>query len=111
MQSMRQPKCVTIRGHDQREHKFLVKGGEDQRQDERIESLFELINDLLRVDSKCSTRNLALRTYQIVPVTCKLALIEWIPYTRTLKEVIMSSRTEREREQMDQYPPEVYVHA
>ena len=84
MSSLRQPKCIIIRGNDQREHKYLVKGGEDQRQDERIESLFAIINGLLRSDSKCSQRNLALRTYQVIPMTCKLALIEWLPHTRTL---------------------------
>ena len=48
MVSIRRPKLLTIRGNDQKDHRFLVKGGEDQRQDQRIETLFELINDLLK---------------------------------------------------------------
>ena len=65
LSSLRRPKCLTISGNDQREHRFLVKGGEDQRQDQRIETLFELINDLLRADSRCYQRNLSLKTYQV----------------------------------------------
>ena len=110
MSSLRQPKCIIIRGNDQREHKYLVKGGEDQRQDERIESLFAIINGLLRSDSKCSQRNLELRTYQVIPMTCKLALIEWIPHTRTLRDVIMDARTDAERAQWDQFPPDQVHH-
>ena len=39
MSSIRKPKRITIRGHDQKEYKFLVKGGEDLRQDQRIEKV------------------------------------------------------------------------
>ena len=91
--SLRRPKCLTIRGNDQKEHKFLVKGGEDQRQDQRIETLFQLINDLLKADSRCYQRNLSLKTYQVVPMTTKLALIEWLPETKTLKDVIHNARS------------------
>jgi DNA-dependent protein kinase catalytic subunit len=87
MSSLRRPKCITIRGNDQKDHKFLVKGGEDQRQDQRIETLFELINDLLKSDPRCYQRNLSIKTYQVIPMTSKLALIEWIPDTKTLKSI------------------------
>jgi phosphatidylinositol kinase/protein kinase (PI-3 family) len=32
MNSIRRPKRLIIRGNDQKDHSFLVKGGEDQRQ-------------------------------------------------------------------------------
>lgn len=101
MVSIRRPKLLTIRGNDQKEHKFLVKGGEDQRQDQRIEILFELINDLLKLDSRCYQRNLSIKTYQVIPMTTKLALIEWIPDTKTLKEAINSSRDDEEVRRQD----------
>lgn len=87
MHSLRRPKRLIIRGNDQKEHSFLVKGGEDQRQDERIETLFELINELLKSDPKCYARNLNIRTYQVIPMTSKLALIEWMPDTVTFKSI------------------------
>jgi DNA-dependent protein kinase catalytic subunit len=94
MSSLRRPKCITIRGNDQKDHKFLVKGGEDQRQDQRIETLFELINDLLKSDPRCYQRNLSIKTYQVIPMTSKLALIEWIPDTKTLKSICEDPESE-----------------
>ena len=101
MVSIRRPKLLTIRGNDQKDHRFLVKGGEDQRQDQRIEILFELINDLLKSDPRCYQRNLSIRTYQVIPMTTKLALIEWISDTKTLKEAINGSKTEEESRRLD----------
>ena len=37
--SMRKPKRLTIRGNDEKDHMFLVKGGEDLRLDQRIEQV------------------------------------------------------------------------
>lgn len=45
--SMRRPKRLTFRGDNQKEYNFLVKGGEDLRLDQRIEQLFEAMNDIL----------------------------------------------------------------
>lgn len=39
MSSMRKPKRVVIRGDNEREYPFLIKGGEDLRQDQRIEQV------------------------------------------------------------------------
>ncbi len=39
MSSMRKPKRVTMRGDNEREYMFLIKGGEDLRQDQRIEQV------------------------------------------------------------------------
>lgn len=43
MKSLRQPKRITIRGDDEKEYKFLVKGGEDLRLDQRLEQVAILI--------------------------------------------------------------------
>ncbi|KAM6171214.1 DNA-dependent protein kinase catalytic subunit isoform 3-T3 [Erethizon dorsatum] len=69
MASIRRPKRIVIRGHDEREYPFLVKGGEDLRQDQRIEQLFEVMNIILSRDAACSQRNMQLRTYHVVPMT------------------------------------------
>lgn len=39
MGSIRKPKRLTIRGDDEKEYMFLVKGGEDLRMDQRIEQV------------------------------------------------------------------------
>uniref|UniRef100_A0A3Q1J9C8 DNA-dependent protein kinase catalytic subunit n=1 Tax=Anabas testudineus TaxID=64144 RepID=A0A3Q1J9C8_ANATE len=71
MTSIRRPKRLIIRGDDERDHPFLVKGGEDLRQDQRIEQLFSVMNILLSHDAICTHRGLQLRTYQVIPITTR----------------------------------------
>ncbi|XP_062044500.1 DNA-dependent protein kinase catalytic subunit isoform X2 [Lepus europaeus] len=91
------PKRIIIRGHDEREHPFLVKGGEDLRQDQRIEQLFEVMNIILSRDAACSQRNMQLRTYRVVPMTSRLGLIEWIENTCTLKDLLLNNMSREEK--------------
>lgn len=71
MSSIRRPKRLIIRGDDERDHPFLVKGSEDLRQDQRIEQLFAVMNILLGHDAACARRGLQLRTYQVIPITAR----------------------------------------
>uniref|UniRef100_A0A8D2M7W0 DNA-dependent protein kinase catalytic subunit n=1 Tax=Zonotrichia albicollis TaxID=44394 RepID=A0A8D2M7W0_ZONAL len=96
MESLRKPKRITIRGSDEREYPFLVKGGEDLRQDQRIEQLFDVMNIILSQDATCSQRNLQLKTYQVIPMTTRLGLIKWLENTCTLKEFLKNSMSEEE---------------
>uniref|UniRef100_A0A8C3RFN2 DNA-dependent protein kinase catalytic subunit n=1 Tax=Cyanoderma ruficeps TaxID=181631 RepID=A0A8C3RFN2_9PASS len=96
MESLRKPKRITIRGSDEREYPFLVKGGEDLRQDQRIEQLFDVMNIILSQDATCSQRNMQLKTYQVIPMTTRLGLIKWLENTCTLKEFLKNSMSEEE---------------
>ncbi|CAK6951979.1 LOW QUALITY PROTEIN: DNA-dependent protein kinase catalytic subunit [Scomber scombrus] len=98
MSSIRRPKRLIIRGDDERDHPFLVKGGEDLRQDQRIEQLFAVMNILLSHDTACTHRDLQLRTYQVIPITTRIGLIEWMENTCTLKEFLTSTMTDDEQQ-------------
>lgn len=65
LQSIRKPKTITIRGNDTREYKYLVKGGEDLRQDHRIQQVFSLMNQIYDADPVCRQRKLRLVTYKV----------------------------------------------
>uniref|UniRef100_A0A8B9M759 DNA-dependent protein kinase catalytic subunit n=1 Tax=Accipiter nisus TaxID=211598 RepID=A0A8B9M759_9AVES len=91
MESLRKPKRITIRGSDEQEYPFLVKGGEDLRQDQRIEQLFDVMNIILSQDATCSQRNMQLKTYQVIPMTTRLGLIKWLENTCTLKEFLKNT--------------------
>lgn len=71
MSSLRKPKRLIIRGDDERDHMFLVKGGEDLRLDQRVEQLYHTMNQVLDRDPACSQRGLRLRTYQVIPMTTR----------------------------------------
>ncbi|XP_004680100.1 PREDICTED: DNA-dependent protein kinase catalytic subunit [Condylura cristata] len=97
MASIRKPKRIVIRGHNEKEYPFLVKGGEDLRQDQRIEQLFQVMNVILSQDAACGQRNLQLKTYHVIPMTSRLGLIEWIENTFTLKELLFSNMSQEEK--------------
>lgn len=69
MSSLRKPIKITILGNDAKEYSYLVKFGEDLRQDQRIEQLFYLINDIFKNDYESSLHHLSIVTYQVkIPV-------------------------------------------
>lgn len=58
MTSIRKPKRVKFYGHLGNESMFLVKGGEDLRNDERIEQLFMLMNQVVQQRMNASASSL-----------------------------------------------------
>uniref|UniRef100_A0A3B3VB26 DNA-dependent protein kinase catalytic subunit n=1 Tax=Poecilia latipinna TaxID=48699 RepID=A0A3B3VB26_9TELE len=103
MNSIRRPKRLIIRGDDERDHPFLVKGGEDLRQDQRIEQLFAVMNIVLSHDTSCTRRGLQLRTYQVIPITTRIGLIEWMENTCTLKEFLYNTMMGDEQQKVQRY--------
>ena len=65
MGSLRKPKRLKLRGNDQKDHPFLVKGGEDLRLDQRVQQLFSVMNQIFKSDPSCTRRGLFLPTYQV----------------------------------------------
>lgn len=107
MSSIRRPKRLIIRGDDEKDHPFLVKGGEDLRQDQRIEQLFSVMNIVLSHDTACTHRALQLRTYQVIPINTRIGLIEWMENTCTLKDFLIGTMTDKEQ-QLAKSPAEAY---
>uniref|UniRef100_A0A3Q2ZLZ6 DNA-dependent protein kinase catalytic subunit n=1 Tax=Kryptolebias marmoratus TaxID=37003 RepID=A0A3Q2ZLZ6_KRYMA len=103
MSSIRHPKRLIVRGDDERDHPFLVKGGEDLRQDQRIEQLFSVMNILLSHDTTCTNRGLQLRTYQVIPISTRIGLIEWMENTCTLKDFLYNTMTDEEQQRARGY--------
>ncbi len=114
LHSLRLPKRLTIRGHDENDYRFLVKGGEDIRQDQRIEALFSIMNDLYDNDPNCNQSNsahIAVRTYKVIPMSSKLGMIEWLDNTRPLKDLIEESYNDAELDiitNQGQHPRKLY---
>jgi DNA-dependent protein kinase catalytic subunit len=69
-------------------HRFLVKGGEDLRLDERIQQAFGIVNGFLARDRVCSARRLRIVTYRVIPLSSRAGLIQWVDGTRPFKELI-----------------------
>ncbi|KAG0257869.1 hypothetical protein DFQ27_004903 [Actinomortierella ambigua] len=93
MSSIRKPKRISILGSDEREHLFLVKGGEDLRLDQRIQQLFSLMNDIMQKDPQCSQQKVSVRTYKVIPMTGSIGILEWVDNTRPLRSCIETETT------------------
>jgi len=88
LSSLRAPKRLGVRGRLGDVRRYLVKNGEDLRLDQRIETLFARFNALWAADGACAKRALSVRTYQVIPVSLQTGLIEWVPDTRTVLDVL-----------------------
>lgn len=66
MASLRKPKRLILRGTDEKEYPFLVKGMEDLRLDQRVQQLFVAMNDVFTRDAAAAKRGLWLETYKYV---------------------------------------------
>jgi len=60
MDSLRKPKRIVAYASDQRDYRFLVKGGEDLRQDQRIQQIFKVVSRILAADGQCASRQLCM---------------------------------------------------
>ncbi|KAF9360792.1 hypothetical protein BGX26_007743 [Mortierella sp. AD094] len=105
MSSIRKPKRVCILGSDEKEHLFLVKGGEDLRLDQRIQQLFSLMNDIMKKDPQCSQQNISIGTYKVIPMSGSLGILEWVDNTKPLRHCIEGEITHKEtwRKTQEQY--------
>ncbi|CAK9795487.1 DNA-dependent protein kinase catalytic subunit [Anthophora quadrimaculata] len=88
MHSLRKPIRITMIGNDAKEYHFLVKFGEDLRQDQRLQQLFNIMNKTLYIDTASKQRQLSIDTYQVIPLSKTVGLIQWIDNTRSLQELI-----------------------
>lgn len=88
MGSLRKPKKIVIVGTNQKRFSFLVKGGEDLRQDQRVEELWRLMNELLASNPSTSSIGLQITTYQVLPLSLQLGLVEWMEGTNSLKGIM-----------------------
>ncbi|KAK7063258.1 hypothetical protein SK128_028361 [Halocaridina rubra] len=103
MKSMRVPVRITVRGDDERDYKFLVKWGEDLRTDQRMEQAFALMNAIYSSSPLCSnlTSRPSLDTYQVIPLSVQVGLLQWVEATMPLKDFISDSYKANEMKAYD----------
>jgi len=94
--SKQRPRKVGIIGNNRIEYKFLLKGHEDLRQDERVMQLFGLVNNLLENDREISKSRLSITCYAVVPLSPNSGLIGWVPHCDTLHALIREYREARQ---------------
>jgi hypothetical protein len=88
LRSIRKPKRIGIHGSDEKLYHVMIKGGEDLRLDQRIQQVFTVMNRIFQSSPECARSNLSLKTFEIVPITKRLGLLEWVSNTEPLRSII-----------------------
>ncbi|KAL5104952.1 DNA-dependent protein kinase catalytic subunit [Taenia crassiceps] len=99
--SLRRPKLVRLLGNDGRWRSWLVKGGEDLRQDASIQRLLGFANYAIASATAATSSGVSaepLCTYAVVPVSSSRGLIRWLNNTTTLFTFIKNAMAVRETE-------------
>lgn len=98
MQSLRVPLRIVIRGSDEKDHKYLVKWGEDLRTDQRMQQVFTLMNSVYSSSPLCAhtSFNPSLDTYQVIPLSSEVGMLKWVESTQPLQDFIQDSLKEDE---------------
>eukprot|EP01064_Diplonema_japonicum_P019905 TRINITY_DN2882_c0_g1_i3.p1 TRINITY_DN2882_c0_g1~~TRINITY_DN2882_c0_g1_i3.p1 ORF type:complete len:2463 (+),score=482.32 TRINITY_DN2882_c0_g1_i3:61-7449(+) len=93
MLSKQRPRKMSIHGSDGKEYKFLLKGHEDLRLDERVMQLFGLVNALLQSDTATAMKTaLQIQRYPVIPLNSNVGLIGWVDNTDTLHTLVKEFR-------------------
>lgn len=95
--SKQMPIKIKFYGSDGKTYDFVVKHGEDLRQDERTEQLFGIMNRKLEMDKNCHMQKLNIKTFNVTPMTVDFGLLSWIPNTMPYYKVLEQSFQRRSR--------------
>lgn len=96
VQSKQRPRKMSILGSDGQQYRFLLKGHEDLRQDERVMQVFNLINRLFGKGGRKDLLNgVELKTYAVVALSANAGLIGWVPDCDTMHALVKEYRDAR----------------
>ncbi len=87
LQSMRKPRRLEILGSDYKTRYFLAKGGEDLRNDQRVEAMLTTMNGIFARDPSCRKKGLRNVTFAVIPMSSMHGLVQWLEDTEPLKYV------------------------
>ncbi|KAL0422944.1 UNVERIFIED_CONTAM: Serine/threonine-protein kinase ATR [Sesamum latifolium] len=88
LSSLQRPKKIILMGSDGSERPFLCKPKDDLRKDARMMEFNAMINRLLSKCAESRRRKLYIRTFAVIPLTEDCGMVEWVPHTRGLRQIL-----------------------
>lgn len=79
---------IILLGSDGIERPFLCKPKDDLRKDARMMEFNAMVNLLLSKCSESRRRKLYIRTFAVIPLTEDCGMVEWVPHTRGLRQIL-----------------------
>jgi FKBP12-rapamycin complex-associated protein len=92
LSSGRRPRKITINGNDGVQYRFLLKGHEDMRQDERVMQVLGLVNTLLSESTTTAKKDLRVVCIPVTPLSGNAGLMTWVDDCTTIFDVIREYR-------------------
>ncbi|EKG04303.1 target of rapamycin (TOR) kinase 1, putative [Trypanosoma cruzi] len=92
MNSKQRPRRIYINGSDGNLYKFLLKGHEDLRLDERVMQLLGFANKILEKHLVTKRRGCLIQTYSVTPLSDNAGLVGWVDHCDTLHQIIKEYR-------------------
>ena len=93
--SKQRPRRISVAGTDGRWYRFILKGHEDLRQDERVMQLFGLVNTLLSNDPDTRKQDLSIRRYSVTPLSHSAGVVGMLPAHDTWHSLIDEYRQQK----------------
>lgn len=87
-ETLRQPIRLRVCATDGRTYGYLLKYGEDMRQDQRIQQLLALMQQRLDGDVHCRAHAMRLETYAVVPISVYCGLLGWLEHCPAVQTLI-----------------------
>ena len=95
LKTQQHPRCVFMEDEFKKRWKFLLKGNEDLRLDQRIIQFFSLVNSLLKSNRSTSNLGVSISEYSIIPFAPNSGLISWVTGADTYQQLVTEYRNNK----------------
>lgn len=109
-ETLRYPIRVGLHGSDGQTYSFLIKFGEDLRQDQRVQQMLGLMSDQLRADAHCRAHAMHLETYAVIPLSVHCGMLGWVKDSPPMMKVV-EKWMERRKQPLAKLPEFRHKHA
>jgi hypothetical protein len=92
MGTRQRPRIVFMSSNTGTRYKYLLKGLEDLRNDERLMQFFSLVNAIFRGNTETRDHNMYIVRYAIVPLSINAGLIAWVDGVDTFQQMVFDYR-------------------
>lgn len=79
---------IKMHGSDGKVYSFIIKYGEDLRQDHRIQQVLELMSRQLSLDKNCKQNHLRIQTYQVIPINSNCGMLSVVKDATTITDYL-----------------------
>lgn len=86
------PKKIEVLCSDGLLRSQLLKGRDDMRQDAIMQQIFGVVNQLLNLNNDMKMKQAKIRTYRVVPLSCRSGILEWCSDTMPIGTYLVGNK-------------------